>query len=159
MNRYTRTAAALTLTLTATAVAIPDLSGAHTTGTTTQLKRFYDKSVMITLTDPNGHVISQPPYPQAKTGDVLDVYSLDYVGNHIHHAAQWSASDHLRCTFGHGAPTCESNLALGGSLLVFKGNKLVGATGHYQGATGRVLSNKEVTDGSDDSDVVVQITS
>lgn len=156
MSRYTRTAAALAVTLIAAAVAIPALSGAHTTSATAQIMKFYDKPVTITLTDASGHVTSRPPYPQAKAGDILDVYSLDYVGDHIHHAARWSMSNHLRCTFGHGAPTCTSNVAVGGSLLVFNGNKLVGATGHYQGATGRVLSNKEVP-GRDESDVVLQI--
>jgi hypothetical protein len=126
------------------------------TGAITQVMRLYDKPATITLTDPSGHVTSRPPYPQAKAGDVLDVYSLDYVGSHIHHGTQWSASNHLRCTFGHGAPTCESNLAIGDSLLVFNGNKLVGATGHYQGATGRVLSNKSIP-GRNDSDVVFQL--
>jgi hypothetical protein len=156
MSRYIRTAA-LAVTLTAAAVAIPALSGAHPTRATTQVMKFYDKSAAITLTDPNGHVTSRPPYPQAKAGDVLDVYSLDYAGNHLHHAATWSMSDHLRCTFGHGAPVCESNLAIGDSLLVFNGNKLVGATGHYQGATGRVLSIKEVPNSQDDSDTVLRI--
>lgn len=157
MNRYTRTAAALAVTLTAAAVAIPALSGANTTGAITQVMKFYDKPATLTLTDAKGHVISRPPYPQAKAGDVLDVYSLDYVGNHVHHAARWSASDHLRCTFGHGAPVCESNLAIGDSLLVFNGNKLVGATGRYQGATGRVLSIKEVPGSQDESDTVLRI--
>jgi hypothetical protein len=157
MTRHIRIAAALAVTLTVAAVAIPALSGAQPTGATAHIIRFYGKSVTITLTDASGHVTSRPPYPQAQAGDVLDVYSLDYAGNHVHHAARWSMSDHLRCTFGRGAPICESNVAVGGSLLVFNGNKLVGATGRYQGATGRVLSNKEVPNSSDDDDVVLQI--
>jgi hypothetical protein len=157
MRKCTRVlAAAVTVTAIAAGAAIPALSGAQARSASTQVMRFYDKPATITLTDPSGHVTSHPPYAQAKAGDVLDVYSLDYVGNHVHYAAQWSASDHLRCTFGRGAPVCESNLAIGGSLLVFNGNKLVGATGRYRGATGRVLSNKEVP-GRDESDVVLQI--
>jgi len=66
-------------------------------------------------------------------------------------------STHLTCTFRQGPPACISNVAVGGSLLVFDGNKLVGATGDYQGATGRVLSNKEIP-GGNDSDLVVRIT-
>jgi hypothetical protein len=157
MSRYTRTAAGLVATLIAAAAAIPALGAAHTTSATAQTITFYDKPVTITLTDASGHVTSRPPYPQTEAGDVLDVYSLDYVGNHIHHATQWSMTSHLRCTFGHGAPVCESNVASGNSLLVFNGNKLVGATGHYQGATGRVLSNKPVSGSGNDSDIVVQI--
>jgi hypothetical protein len=145
------------VTLIAAAVAIPAMSGAHTTGATVQTMTFYDKPVSVVLTDAAGHVTSRPPYPQAKPGDVLDLYSLDYVGNHARHSAQWSMTTHLRCTFGHGAPVCESNVAVGNSLLGCNGNKLIGATGHFQGATGRVLSNKQVTGGGNDSDVVVQI--
>ena len=157
MSKHTRVlAAAAAVTAIATA-AIPTLSGAHARPANTQLLRIYDKPVMTTLTTTSGHVTSRPPYPQPKPGDTLDVYSLDYAGNHLHHAATWSMSDHLRCTFGHGAPVCESDLAVAGSLLVFNGNKLVGSTGHYQGATGRVLSNKQVSDTANDSDIVIQI--
>jgi hypothetical protein len=149
-------AAAVTVTAIA-AAAIPPLSGARAGSASTSLLRIYDKPVTTRLTTTTGQVTSHPPYPQPKPGDVLDVYSLDYAGNHLHHAARWSMSNHLRCTFGHGAPTCESDLAVAGSLLVFDGNKLVGATGHYEGATGRVLSNKQVSDTANDSDIVIQI--
>jgi hypothetical protein len=157
MSKYTRTAATLAATLTATAISIPALSGAHPTAATAHLIRFYGKSITITITAPSGHVTSRPPYPQAQAGDVLDVTPLDYAGNHVHHAARWSMSDHLRCTFGRGALACESNVAVGGSLLVSNGDKLVGATGRYPGPAGRVLSNKEVPTSSDDADVVLQI--
>jgi hypothetical protein len=39
--------------------------------------------------------------------------------------------------------------AIGGSLLRFHGNDLIGGTGRYQGVTGEVLKNKEVKGGSD----------
>ena len=158
MSKHTRVlAAAVTVTAIAAAVAIPSLSGAHAGAASTSLLRIYDQPVTTTLTTTSGQVASHPPYPRPKPGDVLDVYSLDYSGNHLHHAARWSMSNHLRCTFGHGAPTCESDLAVASSLLVFDGNKLVGGTGHYEGATGRVLSNKQVSDTANDSDIVIRI--
>jgi hypothetical protein len=158
MRKCTRVlAAAVTVTAIAAGAAIPALSGAHARSTSTQILRIYDTPATTTLTTTGGRVTSRPPYPQPKAGDVLDVYSLDYTGNHLHHAANWSMTNHLRCTFGHGAPTCESDVAVGSSLLVFNGNKLIGGTGNYQGATGRVLSNKQVSDSANDSDIVVQI--
>jgi hypothetical protein len=138
------------------AAAIPSLSGAHTGSASNQLVRIYDKPVAITLTDTNGTVTSRPPWPQPKPGDVLDVYSVDYAGNHLHHAKHWSMSAHLRCTFRPGPPDCETHIATGSSLLIFRGNKLVAGTAIYQGATGRVLSNKEVGN-ADASDIVARI--
>jgi hypothetical protein len=59
--------------------------------------------------------------------------------------------------FGNGEPTCESHVAIGGSMLVFTGNpgKVTNGTGIYQGATGRVVHVKELAD--DASDVVAKI--
>ncbi len=53
--------------------------------------------------------------------------------------------------FGTGEPNCESQVAIGGSLLIFGGNPgtLIDGTGRYQGATGRVISSREVRGGSD----------
>jgi hypothetical protein len=117
----------------------------------TETLRFFSKVVSITVTTADGTVIRNPPYPEAKPGDVLDVNALDYRGNHRHHAARWSASEHLHCVFSTGEPDCVSHLAIGGSLLVFAGNPgtVINGTGRYQGATGRVISNKEVKGGSD----------
>jgi hypothetical protein len=122
-----------------------------------QTLRFYDKAVSIKLTHADGTVVAQPPYPQAKAGDTLDVNSLDYVGNHIHHARRWTGSTHLRCVFRAGPPTCESHVAIGSSLLVVTGSpgKVTNGTGIYQGATGRVVSSKELP--NDASDVVLRI--
>jgi hypothetical protein len=53
--------------------------------------------------------------------------------------------------FGTGEPTCTSHVAIGGSMLIIDGNPgtVVGGTGRFEGATGRVLSNKEVPGGVD----------
>jgi hypothetical protein len=157
MSKYTRAIAAIAVTVTAAAAAVPALSGAHAAGTGPQTLRLFDTPVATTLTTTSGQVTSRPPYPQPKPGDVLDVYSLDYAGNHLHHAARWTMSNHLRCAFGNRQPACESDVAVGGSLLVFNGSKLVGATGLYEGATGRVLSNTQVSGTDNASDIVVRI--
>jgi hypothetical protein len=126
-------------------------AGAAGGGHKTQTLRFFDKPTSITLTTADGKVIDKPPYPEAKPGDVLDVYSLDFAGNHRHHAKHWSMSGHVHCVFGPGEPDCLGHTAVGGSLLIFSGNPgtLTAGTGRYAGATGRVLKNKEVEGGSD----------
>lgn len=122
----------------------------HAAGKTETL-RFFAKDVSFTLTSADGTVLRGQPLPEVKPGDVLDVNSVLYRGNHRRHAARSTASSHLRCTFSTGAPDCESHVAVGGSLLVFRGNPgtLTNGTGRYQGATGRVISNEEVPGGSD----------
>ncbi|MGZ6638582.1 MAG: hypothetical protein ACXVII_37705 [Solirubrobacteraceae bacterium] len=157
MNKHKRALVAAAVAAIASAAAIPALTGAQTSSSKTQILRIFDKPVATTLTGPNGKVTNHPPYPQPKPGDILDVYSLDYVGNHLHHAADWTMSSHLRCTFGTGQPDCQSHIAIGGSLLIFNGSTLVGGTGRYHGATGRVLSTKEVPGVANASDVVARI--
>jgi len=107
--------------------------------------KIFSKTVSATLVDANGTAVSREPQP----GDVLDVYSLDFYGNHKKHSQRFTGSEHLRCVFGTGEPDCTSTVALGRSLLVFRGNKLVDGAGRFFGATGRVLSTKEVPGGTD----------
>lgn len=125
----------------------------------TQTLRFYDVPVSIKLIHADGTVVARAPYPEPKPGDTLDVISLEYVGNHARHAKQWTASAHLRCRFRSGPPTCESHVAIGGSLLVFTGNPgtVTNGTGIYLGATGRVISNTEAPGTADGSDIVAKI--
>ena len=126
----------------------------------TQTLHVFDKVVSVKITHADGTVVTHPPFADPQPGDVLDANSLDYRGNHKHHDKKWFASSHVRCVFGTagGPPTCESHIAIGGSLLVFTGDPgtLTNGTGIYQGATGRVLSNKTIGDGND-SDVVIRI--
>jgi hypothetical protein len=122
----------------------------------TQTLRFFDKETSTTLTTPDGTVVDKPPYPEPQPGALLDVYSVEFVGNHRHHAKRSTASNHLHCVFGTGEPDCVSHTAIGGSLLIFSGNpgRVVAGTGRYADATGAVVKNKEVKGGSD---VVVRI--
>jgi hypothetical protein len=131
----------------------------HAAGTT-QTLRFYSKTTAMVLTRADGTVIRKPPYPAMAKGDVLDIYALDYAGSHRQHAAAWTASQHLRCEFTNpkGAPDCESDVAMqGNSLLILRGSPgtIVAGTGHYAGATGHVLTDKDVAGGSD---IVARIT-
>ncbi len=163
MTNTKRSLTATTVAAIAAVAAMPALidakasSGASVSSARTQTLRLFDHPEAIVLTTSDGNVTAHPPYPQPQSGDTLDVYSLDYVGNHRHHARQWTLSNHLRCTFTEGPPDCVSNLAVGSSLLVFHGNKLIGATGHYRGATGRVLSNTQVPGAANASDIVARI--
>ena len=125
----------------------------------TQTLRFFDKPVSMKLTHADGTVVRSAPFPEAKAGDVLDIDSVDYAGNHVLHARRWTASTHLRCVFRAGPPSCESHVAIGGSLLVFTGSPgtVSNGTGIYERATGRVISSKEVPDGNGASDIVARI--
>jgi len=127
------------------AAALP--SAGQAAGRTVTIKA-YSKIVSLTLTRPDGTVVTQgEPQP----GDVLDIYALDFRGNHKRHAKRFFGSEHLQCVFGAGEPDCVSHVAIGRSLLVWNGNPatLIAGTGRFQGATGRVLSNEEVPGGND----------
>jgi len=39
------------------------------------------------------------PYPEAVAGDTLDIYAVDYAGNHSKHAKRPTASEHVACRF------------------------------------------------------------
>ena len=119
-------------------------AGSQAAGRTKTIKVFV-KTQSLTLTDSSGTVVNREPQP----GDVLDIYSLDFYGNHKKHAKRFAGSEHLRCVFGTGEPDCTSHVALGRSLLVFHGDKVVDGTGRFFGATGRVVSNREVPGGND----------
>jgi hypothetical protein len=135
---------AVLLALLCAAALWPAAGQAEAAGRTKTIKVFV-KTQSLTLTDSSGTVVDRQPQP----GDVLDVYSLDFYGNHKKHSKRFAGSEHLRCVFGTGEPDCTSTVALGRSLLVFRGDKLVDGAGRFFGATGRVLSTKEVPGGTD----------
>ena len=145
------------LAAAAAAVAIAAAPSGSQAASSTQTLRFYDKQASIKLTHADG-TEAKPPFGDPKPGDVLEINSLDYPGTHAKHAKHWTASTHLVCRFGTGEPDCVSHVAIGGSMLVFSGNPgtVTNGTGVYQGATGRVLSSKDVA-GTDNSDVVARI--
>ena len=134
---------ALAVSLVA-ALCIP--AAGQAAGRTVTIKA-YSKITSLTLTRPDGTVTQGEPQP----GDVLDIYALDFRGDHKRHAKRFFGSEHLQCVFGTGEPDCVSHVAIGRSLLVWEGDPatLVAGTGRFQGATGRVLSNQEVPGGND----------
>ncbi len=84
-------------------------------GTTTL--HFYSVEQTYAATDAAGQ-----PFTTNATlpvGAHYDTTDLNYVGNHKHHAASFSASDHIACTVtSPTAQTCNLQIAIGGSLLL-----------------------------------------
>jgi hypothetical protein len=81
----------------------------------------------------------------AQTSKTIEFTSLLFLGTKAHHAAKWTASDHYLCTFSTaGAPICEGQIAIGGSMLLISGPggqgtfsiPIVGGTGRYHDAKG-----------------------
>jgi hypothetical protein len=145
------------LTLAA-AAAIALLPSSALAAGRTETFRFYSQNQALVLTHADGTVVDHAPYPEAKPGDTLDIYAVDYKGTHARHAKTAFASEHVVCRFGDAPePDCVSHVALGGSLLIFSGSPgtVIGGSGRYYGASGRVLSSKEVDGGSD---IVARIT-
>ena len=137
---------ALAVAVTA-AVALPASAQAKT-----QTLRFFERTDKLTLTHADGTVVAHPPFPDAQPGDRLDVYTSDFAGNHSHHSKRAVASAHVVCTFSAAPePDCIGHVALGGSMLIIQGDPgtVVGGTGRFLHATGRVLSSKEVEGGTD----------
>jgi hypothetical protein len=146
INHRTRLAA-LAIAVTA-AVALPVSAQA---AQKTHTLRFFDRTDKLTLRHADGSVVTHPT-AEPVAGDTLDVYSTEFAGNHSHHAKQASGSSHLVCTFTDAPePDCVSHVAFGGSILIFRGNPgtVVGGTGRFLHASGRVLTGKEVPGGSD----------
>jgi hypothetical protein len=156
MNKHNirRAVAVASVVAAALVPAVASASG----GGKTQTLRFFDKTQSLILTRADGTVIDHSPYPEAAPGDTMDLFSVDFAGDHKRHAARYSASNHLRCVFGTGEPTCVSHVAIGNSLLIIDGNPgtVVGGTGRFLGATGRVVSFKQVP-GDVGVDVVVKV--
>ena len=130
--------------------ASPSASAAAGKKSKTQTLRFFDKPVTFTYTAVDGTVTRQPPAGAPQVGDMFEIDSLGFAGNHRRHARRSTVSVYLRCTFVEGGePDCFSWVAIGGSLLRFHGNEILGGGGRYLGATGRAVKNKEVPGGSD----------
>jgi hypothetical protein len=141
-----------TAIVTAALVLIPAASASAKTETL----RFFSKVDKVTLTHADGTVVTDPS-ARPVAGDRLDVFASDFAGDHKRHAKKSTASEHVVCSFGTSPePDCIAHVALGGSLLIFDGDTLIGGSGKYLNATGKVISNKTVGD-SNDSDVVAKI--
>jgi hypothetical protein len=110
-------------------------------------------------TGPVAHTVSRP-------GNQIESANLDFVGNHTHHALQWTASDHeLRVVHSEGNPFCHAEVASGGSLVLTQGvpsqsatftRAVTGGTGSFQGVTGTIVV-VTVSPNSANSDVTITL--
>jgi hypothetical protein len=139
------------------ALAAPSPSAGETAGKNrkTETLRFFDKPVAFTYTAVDGTVTPHPPARPPQAGDVFEIDSLAFSGDHRRHAKRPISSTYLRCAFVEGGePDCYAWVAIRGALLRFRGNEIIGGGGRYLGATGRAVKNEEVPGGSD---VVVKL--
>jgi hypothetical protein len=143
-----------TLTRTLTGAALVALlavavlaSTAGAAGKTETLKVF-SKQLSFTYTKADGTVSQGPPSAPPQAGDSFEIDSLEYRGTHKKHSKKPIGADYLRCEFDAALePQCLGYVALGGSLLRFRGMTNVGAIGKWKSA--KIVSNKEVPGGSD----------
>jgi len=126
-------------------------SGSAGKHTKTETLRIFSMAQTFTCTTADGTVSHQPPAGPPHVGDVLEVDSLDFKGDHKRHSKRPIGSDYTRCTFVADSqePDCVGYGALGGSLLRVHGLDVIGGTGRYEGVTGTMPENKEVRGGSD----------
>ncbi|RKQ93242.1 hypothetical protein C8N24_3103 [Solirubrobacter pauli] len=135
----------------------------------TETLRIFEKTRSIQLTKADGRVLTQLPIAESEPqpGDVLDIVFDLFEGNHARHDRTRLGSDHLRCEFlAGGPPRCVSHATLGRSMLVIEGTppRVTLGTGRFAGATGRVVSAKEVRQAPptelahNDIDVVARVT-
>jgi hypothetical protein len=110
----------------------------------------FSRQTSSTFVDAQGHPVA-PNTPPA-VGDTFDNTGVDYAGNHKHHAAKPSGSDHLRCTITGTTATgatalCSGQIAIGGSMLLANDDMVTlsdtgprtpinGGTGIYRHARG-----------------------
>jgi hypothetical protein len=113
--------------------------------------RIFSQPQNFTYTTADGKVSHHLPAGQPQPGDVLEVDSLDFKGNHKRHSKHPIGSDYTRCSFVavNQEPDCFGYGALGGSVLRVHNSEIVGGAGRYEGVTGTVPKNDEVRGGSD----------
>ena len=120
---------------------------AQAAGKTETLKVF-SKQISFTYTKADGTVSQGPPQGQPQPGDSFEIDSLDYRGTHKKHSKKPIGADYLQCTFGASIdPDCLSYVAVGSSLLRFRGDATIGAIGRWKSA--KLLDMQEVRGGSD----------
>jgi|HubBroStandDraft_1064217.scaffolds.fasta_scaffold220459_1 hypothetical protein len=142
------------------------LAGGSSAAAAPSTLHFFQRSTLYAIVSATGTPLPAEATPAA--GDVLEDSDLDYVGNHSHHARNWTASDHVVCSLTNstGGATCFGEFAIGGSLLFADGVTvsfgqttdrvaLTGGTGAYQGLTGTVTS-KEVGN-TNNADVTITL--
>jgi hypothetical protein len=109
-----------------------------------------------------------PPVP----GDSIDSTNLDYVGNYVHHAPNWTASDQELCVLNNKMDVaCQAQVAIGGSMILAQANlgqvsastststfEVTGGTGTFQGVTGTIVAvNIDPSSQTSDSDATITL--
>lgn len=163
-QRIARVAAVAALAGAVAVAALAPSDGAAATDTDTL--RIFEKARSIQLTKADGRVLTRLPIAEPRPGDVVDVVFDLYEGDHVRHGRTRLGSDHLRCEFGAaGPPRCVSHATIGRSMLVVEGTppRITFGTGRFAGATGGVISAREVKGAPpsqlthNDIDVVVRV--
>jgi hypothetical protein len=129
----------------------------------------FESQVFLTTTGkPFTPSEKNPPGP----GDSIEGTNLDYVGNHVHHAASWTASDHELCVLDNkGNPVCHAQVAIGGSMILAQADlghvsastststfQVTGGTGTFQGVTGTIaVVQLDPSAQTSNSDVVITL--
>jgi hypothetical protein len=164
MNSLRLIKSAVATATAATAAVTLLAAGGQAAQPTSETLRVYEKARAIQLTKADGTVRNTLPIPEPEPGDTVDVVFDVFEGTHRKHGKTRIGTDHLRCSFvAAGPPDCISHAALGKSMIVVSGDRVVLGTGRYLGATGRVVSVKEVKGvpptniRHNDVDAVVQI--
>jgi len=109
-----------------------------------------------------------PPVP----GDSIDSTNLDYVGNYVHHAPHWTASDQELCVLNNKMDVvCQAQVAIGGSMILAQANlgqvsastskstfQVTGGTGTFQGVTGTIVAvNIDPSSPTSNSDATITL--
>jgi hypothetical protein len=126
---------------------------------------FFSKQATFTYTTAAGTQLQSPPNTSG-AGDVIQFTDFDYVGNHKHHAKDWTTTDHADCVFSSPtAATCYIQVSIGGSMVLVQGPismennqsfPVAGGTGIYQGLKGIVTDANTNASGSD-SDITITL--
>jgi hypothetical protein len=126
----------------------------------------FQKETTLTFYDASDAVIQGYP----PVGGHVKEDDVDYVGDHLHHAKQWTVTDHQYCTVVSAPATaeCSVEFAVGGSLiyaddftldLASSSNSetlaIDGGTGHFAGYSGTYSST--TVGNSNNSDVVLSL--
>ena len=133
--------------------------GASAAAAKTVTLHYFSKQVYSRISDASGHPLA--PNSAPAVGDRISNASDDYAGNHVHHAKQATASDHIVCTLiSNSSALCDGMTAIGSAMILgddfvisFASNapttvKITGGTGIYRHAHGTIVA-KTVANNTD----------
>jgi hypothetical protein len=133
--------------------------GALPASARTTTLRYFSKQVYFRISNRLGQRL--PSNSKPAIGDRISFASIDYVGNHTHHAKKATASDHVDCTItSPSGGICDGQIAIGGSMILGEDfpfsltsntQKVIitGGTGRYGGASGTVSATSVSKNGTD----------